>query len=333
MDTPARRARAYWVVSPGCGEIREEHLPEPGPDEVLVRAVCSGISRGTEGLVLRGEVPADQYETMRAPRQEGDFPGPGKYGYLSVGVVEEGPDGLVGRTVFCLHPHQTRYVVPAESVVPVPEDVPPRRAVLAGAMETAVNALWDAPPLIGDRVTVVGAGMIGCCVAGLLARTPGVTVTLVDVDPSRAAVAASLGAGFALPDEAKGGQDLVVHTSASSAGLQLCLNLLRFEGTVLDLSWYGTDEVTLSLGGRYHCDRLRLRSSQVGSVATARRGHRSPTERLTLALDLLRDDAYDALLTGPAPFADLPQVMVEVSEGRTPALCHVVTYEDEEYRT
>ena len=159
----------------------------------------SGVSRGTETLVFRGGVPASQYAAMRAPFQDGDFPGPVKYGYLNVGVVEQGPPQLRGRTVFCLYPHQTAYVVPAEAVVVVPDDVPPARAVLAGTVETAVNALWDAAPLLGDRIAVVGAGMVGCCVARLLAGFPGCRVTLVDVDAARADVAAALGVDFALP--------------------------------------------------------------------------------------------------------------------------------------
>ncbi|WP_338751878.1 zinc-dependent alcohol dehydrogenase [Janibacter alittae] len=329
MSAPAPDARAFWVVEPGRGEVRSASLPAPGPDEVLVRALFSGISRGTEALVFRGEVPPSQYEAMRAPMQQGDFPGPLAYGYLSVGVVEDGPAHLLGRTVFCLHPHQTRYVVPADAVVPVPDDVPARRAVLTGAVETAVNGLWDVPPLLGDRVGVVGAGMVGCCAARLLARYPGVEVTLVDVDGTRAAVAADLGVDFALPHEAKGGQDLVVHTSATSAGLQTALDLLRSEGTVLDLSWYGTRGVELALGGAYHSGRLRIRSSQVAAVADARRGVRSPAERKALSLQLLRDPRFDALLTGDSPFDDLPQVMAGISEGRIPAICHVVTYTDE----
>ena len=198
----------------------------------MVRTLRSGVSRGTETLVFRGGVPPGQYAAMRAPFQEGDFPGPVKYGYLNVGAVEQGPPELRGRTVFCLYPHQTAYVVPAGAVTVVPDDVPPARAVLAGTVETAVNALWDAAPLVGDRVAVVGAGMVGCCVARLLARFPAVEVTLVDVDASRAEVAAALGVGFARPDDAAGGRDLVVHTSATSAGLQRSLELLAPEGTV-----------------------------------------------------------------------------------------------------
>ena len=194
-------AHAFWLRAPGRGEIRPVALPEPGPGDVVVRTLRSGVSRGTETLVFRGGVPPSQHAAMRAPFQEGDFPGPVKYGYLNVGAVEQGPPELRGRTVFCLYPHQTAYVVPAGAVTVVPDDVPPARAVLAGTVETAVNALWDAAPLVGDRVAVVGAGMVGCCVARLLAGFPAVEVTLVDVDASRAEVAAALGAGFAHPDD------------------------------------------------------------------------------------------------------------------------------------
>jgi threonine dehydrogenase-like Zn-dependent dehydrogenase len=319
-------ALAFWLREPGVGEIWPAPLPEPGPDDVFVRTLRSGVSRGTETLVFRGGVPASQYAAMRAPFQDGDFPGPVKYGYLSVGVVEHGPPELRGRTVFCLYPHQTAYVVPAQAVVVVPDDVPPARAVLAGTVETAVNALWDAAPLLGDRITVVGAGMVGCAVARLLARFSGVRVTLVDIDAARAGVAAALGVDFALPADATDGRDLVVHTSATSAGLQHSLDLLAPEGTVIDLSWYGDAEVHLSLGDSFHSGRLGIRASQVGIVAAARRGRRTATERLTLALDLLRDPAFDTLITGASRFEELPDVMARLAGGSLPALCHTLTY-------
>ena len=214
-------------------------------------------------------------------------------------------------------------------MVVVPEGVPADRAVLAGTVETAVNALWDAAPLVGDRVTVVGGGMVGCCVARLLARIPGARVTLVDVDAGRADVAAALGVDFALPADAAGGRDLVVHTSATSAGLQQSLDLLAPEGTVIDLSWYGDTDVTLSLGGAFHSRRLGIRASQVGVVAPARRRNRTTTDRLALALDLLQDPAFDALLTGVSRFDELPEVMPRLASGDLPALCHVVSYDDE----
>jgi threonine dehydrogenase-like Zn-dependent dehydrogenase len=296
---------------------------------VLVRTVWSGVSRGTETLVFRGGVPPGQYAAMRAPFQEGDFPGPVKYGYLNVGAVEQGPPALCGRMVFCLYPHQTSYVVPAGAVTVVPAGVPPARAVLAGTVETAVNALWDAAPLLGDRVTVVGGGMVGCCVARLLSRFPAVEVTLVDVDPDRAQVAASLGVEFALPADAAGRRDLVIHASTTSAGLQRSLDLLAPEGTVIDLSWYGDREVRLSLGGAFHSGRLGIRSSQVGTVSPARSGRRMTADRLALALQLLRDPAFDALITGQSCFGELPDVMARLAAGSLPALCHTITYERE----
>ena len=319
-----REARACWLSEPGTAEIRAVPVPAPGPGEVLVRTCFSGISRGTETLVFTGGVPASQHAAMRAPHQEGDFPAPVKYGYLNVGVVEQGPAGLVGRTVFCLYPHQTAYVVPAGAVVEVPAGVPPERAVLAGTVETAVNALWDARPRLGDRVSVVGGGMVGCCVAALLTGFPGVRVELVDADPGRAAVAEVLGTGFALPPDAAGGRDLVVHASATSAGLQRSLDLLRPAGTVLELSWYGNREVSLSLGGSFHADRLEIRASQVGTVA---RPDRTAADRLALALDLLRDERFDALLTGESRFDQLPEVLAGLAAGTLPALCHLITYD------
>jgi threonine dehydrogenase-like Zn-dependent dehydrogenase len=314
------------VCEPGRGEIRPATVRTPGADEVLVRALHSGVSRGTESLVFQGRVPASERDRMRAPFQDGELPGPVKYGYLSVGVVEAGPPGLQGRTVFCLHPHQTSYVVPADAVVPVPPGVPARRAVLAGTVETALNALWDLAPLLGDRVAVVGAGMVGCCVARLLARIPATEVTLVDVDPGRADVARALGVGFAVPGEAPSDRDAVVHCSATAAGLQGSLDLLADEGTVWDLSWYGDARVDLALGGSFHARRLAVRASQVGAVAPSRRGSRTPSDRLATALSLLRDPAFDALLTGESAFDELPEVMPRLATGRLPALCHTISY-------
>jgi D-arabinose 1-dehydrogenase-like Zn-dependent alcohol dehydrogenase len=325
-----RMARAFWLEAPGRGAIREVELRAPGADGVLVRTLFTGVSRGTETLVFHGRVPENQYAAMRAPFQEGDFPGPVKYGYLNVGVVEEGPDALVGRTVFCLYPHQTRYVVPAAAVTPVPPEVPAGRAVLAGTVETAVNALWDAAPLVGDRIAVVGGGMVGCSVAALLARFPGVRVELVDADPARAKVAEALGVGFASPADALGDRDLVVHASATEAGLARSLELLRPEGTVVELSWYGDRRVALPLGEAFHSRRLTLRGSQVGTVSPARGATRGYADRLALALDLLADPALDALVSGESAFTELPDVLPRLASGEIPALCHRIRYDQED---
>jgi threonine dehydrogenase-like Zn-dependent dehydrogenase len=318
-------ARAFWLRTPGKGEIRAVELPEPGPDDVVVRTLYTGVSRGTETLVFRGGVPQSQHAAMRAPFQEGEFPAPVKYGYLAVGVVEHGPPDLVDRTVFCLYPHQTRFVVPATAVTPVPDEVPAARAVLAGTVETAVNALWDAAPLVGDRIAVVGGGMVGCSVAVLLAGIPGARVELVDADPARAATAAALGVGFATPDAAAGDCDLVVHASATEAGLARSLELLAAEGEVVELSWYGDRPVTVPLGEAFHAKRLTVRSSQVGTVSP-RRARRGYAGRMAVALRLLADPRFDALVTAEHPFEELPALLPHLADGTLPALCLRLRY-------
>ena len=321
-------ATAFWVEEPGVGALRRIPLADPADGEVLVRTLFTGVSRGTESTVFAGRVPASQRALMRAPFQEGDFPGPVKYGYLNVGVVEQGPPELSGRTVFTLFPHQSAFVVPSSAVVPVPEGVPPRRAVLAGAVETAVNILWDAAPLVGDRITVVGAGMIGCCVARLARGLPGADVTLVDVKPSRRRIAEALGVRFSTPEAAPHERDLVVDTSGSEAGLRLALHTVVTDGQVIEASWYGDRDVSLPLGEDFHSRRLTIRSSQVGVVAPARRDRRSPTDRLALALDLLLDPAFDELLTGESPWRTLPDVLARLSADPGDELCHTIDWRD-----
>lgn len=320
------RARAFWVAAPGKGELREEILRPPEDGEALVRAVVSGVSRGTEALVFQGRVPPSQREAMRAPFQEGRFPAPVKYGYASVGIVESGPPGLLGRRVFALYPHQDRYVVPVDALHSIPDDVPDGRAALAANMETAVNALWDARPTAGDRIAVVGAGTVGSLVAGLAARIPGAEVELVDVDPGRSAIAAALGCRFALPEAASPGADLVIHASGTPEGLASALRLAGFEATVLELSWYGDRPVAAPLGEAFHAQRLVLRASQVGHVPADRRARWSRARRLAFALRLLSDPVFDRLLTSEGSFEDLPATMQRLAEAPDGTLCHLVRY-------
>jgi len=322
----ASTARAFWSLGDGSGAIREEPLPEPGPGEVLVRMLASGISRGTESLVFSGRVPASEWQRMRCTHQQGEFPGPVKYGYCAVGQVESGPAELIGRRVFCLHPHQDRFVVPAEAVHVLPEAVPTARAVLAANMETALNAIWDLGPRIGDRMAVVGAGVVGALVAALAARIPGVDVQLVDPDRRRADLARVLGCRYAVPGEAQGELDCVVHASGRAEGLSTALALAGFEATVLELSWYGSQPVAVPLGERFHSGRLTLRASQVGSIATAQRSRWDYRRRMRTVLDLLADDRLDVLLDGVSAFDELPETMSRLASAPDGALCHRVLY-------
>jgi 2-desacetyl-2-hydroxyethyl bacteriochlorophyllide A dehydrogenase len=321
-----RDARAFWIAAPGRGEIRSEPLPSPAASDIVVRALYSGVSRGTESLVFNGRVPASEYQRMRAPFQAGEFPFPVKYGYTSVGRVEDGSRELHDRNVFVLYPHQTRYVVPAQSVYVLPDDVPPERAVLAANLETAINGLWDARPQIGDRIAVIGAGTVGCLVAWLAARVPGCKVELVDINPRRRSIAQALGVPFAQPETVADDQDLVIHASGSSAGLDVALRIAGFESTIVEMSWYGDLTVPMPLGQSFHARRLTLRSSQVGTVASSQRARWDTRRRMQLALTLLADPALDVLITGESAFEELPEVMAQLAGGAGDTLCHRIRY-------
>lgn len=319
------QARAFWIAEPGRGEIRREATKPPSADEVVVRALFSGISRGTEAIVFGGRVPESEWRRMRAPFQAGDFPAPVKYGYSSVGRIEQGPREIEGRTVFVLYPHQTRYVVPAQAVHVVPDSVPPGRAVLAANMETAINGIWDARPHAGDRITVIGAGTVGCLVAWLASRIAGCEVTLVDLNPRRKAVADALGVRFAL--EADGGDaDVVIHASGSAAGLESALRSAGDEATIVELSWFGDQRVSLPLGGAFHARRLTIASSQVGRLAPSQRPRWDSRRRMQLALSLLSDGALDVLITGESGFETLPEVMAGLARAPGDTLCHRIIY-------
>ena len=321
-----RATDALWYVGAGRAEIRNEQLAEPGPGEVRVRALFSAISRGTERLVLTGRVPPSEFERMRVPFMGGNFPFPVKYGYATVGRVESGPAGLHGRLVFALHPHQSVFNIPADAVIPIPDVVPPGRAVLAANMETALNAMWDARPAAADRIAVVGAGVVGSMVAWLCGQLPGARVTLIDVEPSRRELAQALGVSFASPHNAPGECDLVVHASATAAGLAVAIDLAGEEATVLEMSWYGADEVSVPLGGAFHSRRLKLVSSQVGRVAPSHRPRWSFGRRLAAALDLLADARLDALIAPAIKFHDLPRRLPDLLAPKSGVLCQLVVY-------
>lgn len=326
----SQRARAFWTVGPAKGEIRPASLlaslPAGPPGSLLVRTLYTGVSRGTETLVFQGRVPASQSELMRCPFQEGAFPYPVKYGYALVGIVEEGPDGLAGQTVFCLHPHQDRLVIAADAVVPVPHSVPPGRAVLAANMETALNGVWDAELGPGDRVCVIGAGVIGLLVTWLAAQIPGVTVTVIDTDPQKQPTAEALGGRFVEEISDETGFDAVIHASGNPAGLITALTIAGFEATITELSWFGTAAAVLPLGEAFHSQRLTLRASQVGQVSPRRRPRWSHRRRLQTALALLTDPRLDLLIDGESAFAALPGVMRSLADGSLPALCHRIRF-------
>jgi NADPH:quinone reductase-like Zn-dependent oxidoreductase len=307
-------ARALVYEAPFSARIQTVKVPilmehDGAKAKARIRSLYSGLSRGTERLVFEGRLPETEWTRMRAPFQEGDFPFPVKYGYAAVGLVEAGPDALIGRTVFALHPHQTIFTVSSESLILLPESLPPKRAILAANMETALNALWDSGAKTSRRIAVIGAGLVGCLIAHLAARLAEASVTLIDIRPERAEIAEALGITFRLPHEAEPGAEILFHTSASEAGLRLALDLAGFEGRIVEVSWFGDREITLPLGGAFHSQRLQIISSQVGSVATPMRASVTHRDRLETAISLLNDARLDALITEEVAFDDLPDAL------------------------
>ena len=319
-------ARAFWVATPGRGEIRGETLRPPADGEVVIRALYSGISRGTEALVFSGRVPRSEWDRMRAPFQQGEFPAPVKYGYSMVGRVERGPDALTGRIVFVLHPHQTRFVVPAYAVHVLTDGIDPARAVLAANLETALNGVWDARPHLGDRIAVIGAGTVGCLAAWLVSRIPGCDVELIDINPRRATVARALDLRFAEPSAAARDAALVIHASGTPEGLELALQVAGVEARIVELSWFGDRAVPLPLGGAFHARRLTIASSQVGRIAPSQHPRWDARRRMQLVLTLLRDPRLDGLISGESKFEELPEVMAKLAREPGDALCHRIRY-------
>jgi hypothetical protein len=307
-------------VGPGRAQIQEEALGSPATGTVRVRATHGAISRGTESLVAAGRVPSSEFQRMRAPFMAGEFPFPVKYGYATVGTVD-------GESVFALHPHQTVFDVPAAAAIAIPSTVPASRAVLAANMETALNAVWDADGRF-EKVAVVGAGVVGALTGFACRMLAADDVTLVDINPARAFVAAALDLEFATPDKAPAECDLVFHASASAAGLATALGLARNEATVIELSWYGDAAVPVPLGGAFHSRRLKLIASQVGQVAPSHRRDWSHRRRLEHAIGLLADDRLDVLLEPAIAFEDLPDRLPFVLAAGSSTLCQLIDYKE-----
>lgn len=317
-------ARALWYVKPGQAELRTERLPAPLPGEARIDAEYSAISRGTERLVALGEVPKSEWSRMRAPLQSGEFPFPVKYGYSATGIVTAGPKALVGRRVFALHPHQDHFQAPEAGLIAIPEAIPSRRATLSANMETALNAHWDAGTQPGDRVLVIGAGIVGLLVGYIAKHIAGTEVAIVDSDPSKVRYAEALGLKFTEPGDAPRGNSIVFHASATGAGLDAAIEAAAFEASIIELSWYGSRQVTVRLGAAFHSRRLRIVASQVGHVAPSRRAFVKPRERLERALGLLNDPALDVLVENTLRFDDLPGALpgIWASTALPPVICY-----------
>jgi NADPH:quinone reductase-like Zn-dependent oxidoreductase len=319
-------SQSLWYVAPERTEIRSEILGPLPENNVQVRSLFSALSRGTESLVFKGLIPESEYTRMGAPFMGGKLPFPVKYGYSNVGRIELGPPELIGQLVFSLMPHQSVFQNDAANVLVIPKEIPAHRAVLAAYMETALNAVWDASPGPGDRIVIIGAGVLGCLVAYICGHLLGIEVTLVDINPEREEIAKKLGVQFSSPELAPKDGDVVIHCSATAAGLSTAIASAGEETTILELSWYGANKIDMSLGGAFHSRQLKLQSSQVGHISSSRRPRWSHRRRLAAALGMLSDPRLDCLLMKPIHFEALPSELPQVFSARSSALCCLIQY-------
>ena len=330
MSVQTRSAAALWYEACGKCAVKPVELAPPQRGEARVRTLWSAVSRGTERLVFSGEIPPGERQRMRAPMQEGEFSFPVKYGYCAAGIVEDGPAEWLGRKVFVMHPHQDRFNAPLTALTPVPDSIPLRRAALAANMETVLNAVWDSGAGPGDRIVIVGAGLIGLLTASIAARLPGADVTVTDISEARRGMCDAIGARFVrIPADdlsQAAGADIVFHSSGTQAGLSAAMDMAGFEGCVVELSWHGDHAVSVPLGGAFHSQRLRLVSSQVGSVSAARRPRWTHARRLSKALSLLDDARLDALITAEISFGDIAAEMPSLLAPDAPGVCTLIRY-------
>jgi NADPH:quinone reductase-like Zn-dependent oxidoreductase len=299
------KAKELWFNSPGKVGFKLVNVDDPKNDEVLVKAVCSLISSGTERLVSGGNIPAKIYDQMKVPYMQGDFSFPFTYGYSLVGEIFKGKKSLPGKYVHLLHPHKEIALVKMNDVYILPEGFNLQTATLASNMETAVNAVWDSGVSIGDKVIIVGFGIIGALIAGVLKSMKHIHISIHESNPERASIARKL--GFEVPGEIQNNYfDIAFNTSASEHGLQVCIDSVGFEGKVTELSWYGEGKVNINLGGDFHSMRKVIIASQVSSIPAQMTGRWDFSRRKKLVFEILKDDYYSLL-----PMLDLPFLQCE----------------------
>lgn len=316
--TESLNPQALWVVEKQRAEISRAALGTG----VLIKSLYGGISRGTERVVFNAAVPETEFQRMRCFGQEGEFSFPVKYGYCAVGEVLEGE--LSGKLVFALHPHQDYFRIAEDRIHPLPEDLPANRAILAANMETALNITWDAEVIAGEKIAVIGAGVVGI-LSAYLSQKQGADVVLIDINPERARIASKLGIEFSSPEKITAEFDTIIHTSASSEGLSMALEIARDEGKIIEASWFGNKSVSLPLGGAFHSRRLKIISSQVGKIPTSKKDW-TFNMRMQRAIELLKDSKLDSLISGETGFEDIADEYAGIINHPN-TLCHRIRYE------
>ncbi len=319
-------SNALWHISADRSVIQQEVLTTPAENDLLIQTYYSLISQGTERLVSMGRVPQSLHQAMRVPYMDGTFEFPVKYGYSVVGkVISPGPHK--DRWVFLMHPHQEVCVVRQEDVKFVPKGIHPRRAVLFPTMETVLNAVWDGEVEIGDKVLIMGFGLVGSLLWRLLKNLPGIDLRVAEISPWRRNWAKSNGV-ILWQDTDKEVFDVIFNTSANAEALQLAIDHSGLESKIIELSWYGITPSTVYLGGSFHIDRKQIISSQVAKLPSRKLHRWSEKRRCDLVWHLLKDPTIDDHLTHEIKFNNLPSVFTDLREKKMDFLTFLVKYNE-----
>ncbi len=289
------KAKTLFFTAPKQVELRETHLSALKEDEVLVETICSAISAGTEMLVYRGQFPhlADAHDNVSS-----DLNYPLAYGYACVGIVRETGKHIDkswrDKLVFAFHPHASSFNIGPSSLIPIPDSLKPETACFLPNMETAVNLVQDAAPILGERILILGQGAVGLLTSSLLGEFPLEALSTADFYKLRREASARIGGITSFDPNSVNFRntltsispkkfDLTFELSGSPAALNDAIELTTFSGRIVIGSWYGQKQAALDLGGSFHRSRIKLISSQVSTISPELSGRWDKTRRFEVA--------------------------------------------------
>ena len=339
--------KTIYFTGPRQIEIRESEIPVPSRGTVLVKAIASGISSGTELLIYRGEAPKDMPADATIAALDHTLEYPLSYGYSMVGqVVEIGPDidpGWKGKLVFAFHHHTAYFLASVDSLFCLPEDVTVDEAIFLPNMETAVNLLLDGKPLIGERIAVFGQGIVGLLTVSLLALQPISQLFTFDLHPARRTASQKIGAHLSLDPltydfqgQAQSsnlnpgkqtGFDLTYELSGAPSALDQAVAITGYDGRIIVGSWYGTKRVSLDLGTHFHRSRMKLISSQVSTISPELLGRWNTQRRIDVAWKMLRRIRPASFITHRFSLENAAQAYALLDNQPDHIIQAVITYE------
>jgi len=320
------KVRSLWHLSDSQSVIKENTAQNPSPSFLKIQSHFSLISTGTERLVACGEVPGSVHDDMKVPYMEGAFPFPIKYGYSLVGKVITEGHSMTGKLVHAMHPHQDFCLINESDLFEIHSNIPAQRATLASNLETALTAVWDAQVNIGDRVLIVGFGLIGSLIARLLSFIPAIYFQIIEIDKERIQHAEKLGFPVSAILRKHSKFDIAFHTSATAEGLQTCIDGVGLEGKIIELSWYGKKPVKINMGGSFHSQRKQIISSQVGKLPSKYNARWDMKRRKKVVFELLENALFDQQITHFIKFVDTPTFFADLRAGKAKGLAYCIEY-------